>query len=505
MSIASPSEPARPTAAAGLPGFRPLAPEAPVRFSWAIFAMFLLLCLAVNYPGRLNEDSLQQLLGAADPGLRTDLHSPVVTWIWSLPAPLLGQPAGALLIQSLLLAFYAAMVPATLPRDPGGTAALAVEAVFKLALVVSAGFIIKDMLLVGLLLAGLAALQRARSRAWAAAAAGLLALALFVRPTNVVMAAIAAALVLALHAGSWRSYFAALLASGALLAALLSLYFGFNRHVAAARPGHAEIQLFLFDSAGISARTGKDLFAGLAPWPKGLADPRRCYTPYEAAIIAPWARCAGYAQAASTINALGPRVLPRWWLTNIASHPLAYAEHRLAFASYLLDPRETGRNHPVHGRAAGREPRHLYALNRTDRARLLQDAAGGRIAAEEIGWWKGNKAADLFAALGALVFGFRWMEVLGLLACAAVLASGLRARWRGRPAALAAQAAAALGIGNFAMHALLGIASQDRYLFPTVCCAAFALIALLRAPRPEGPRELPHPSFISSDVQFQPQ
>src|SRR5687768_12738907 len=120
------------TAARPLLDFGPAAPEAAVRFSWLIFAMFLILCVAVNYPGRLNEDSLLQLVGAADRGLLTDLHSPLVTWIWSLPAPVLGQPAAALLVQSLLLACYAAMVPAALPRDARGVAALAIETVFKL-------------------------------------------------------------------------------------------------------------------------------------------------------------------------------------------------------------------------------------------------------------------------------------------------------------------------------------------------------------------------------------
>jgi hypothetical protein len=124
----------------------------------------------------------------------------------------------------------------------------------------------------------------------------------------------------------------------------------------------------------------------------------------------------------------------------------------------------------------------LYALNRPDRAERLDRAAAGRIAAGDLGWWRGNRAADLFAALGAVVFGFRWTELLSLIACAAVLASGLRGRARRRAVPLAASAAAAIGIGNFAMHAWLGVASQDRYLFPTVCCSAFALIALLRSP-----------------------
>ena len=59
--------------------------EAPgVRFQPLVFIAFTLLAVMTNYPGRLNEDSLGQLIGAANPLFLTDHHSPTVTWLWSL-------------------------------------------------------------------------------------------------------------------------------------------------------------------------------------------------------------------------------------------------------------------------------------------------------------------------------------------------------------------------------------------------------------------------------------
>src|SRR5688572_27456415 len=60
-----------------------------VRFSALLFTAFLIAAFGINYPGRMNEDSLWQFIGWANPEQMNDLHSPFVTWMWSLPAPLL--------------------------------------------------------------------------------------------------------------------------------------------------------------------------------------------------------------------------------------------------------------------------------------------------------------------------------------------------------------------------------------------------------------------------------
>jgi hypothetical protein len=40
--------------------------------------------------------------------------------------------------------------------------------------------------------------------------------------------------------------------------------------------------------------------------------------------------------------------------------------------------------------------------------------------------------------------------------------------------------AAALAVGNFVMHAAIGIGSQERYLYPTVFCGLFATLTTVR-------------------------
>jgi hypothetical protein len=458
-----------------------IAPQGIVRFNWVVFGLFFALCVAVNYPGRLNEDSLQQILGFADPRFLSDLHSPPVTLLWSLFSPLVGQPASALLVQSALLAFFAAVVPRPERWGWREAAAAALEALFKLSLVVSAGFIIKDMLLAGLLLSGVASLRRAGaelSRAWLIAAAACFALSLLVRPSNFVMLAVAAVLVLPLLAVSWRRWVVASAAMAVVLALSVPVYGGVNR-LLGAKPGHAEVQLFLFDSAGISARTGSNLFDRLEGWPRGLPDPRACYTPSEAAVMAPWGKCRGYARAGAALYSAERSRVIGWWLRNVATHPLAYAQHRLSFTGHLLDPLESARRHPVYSAALQGSRHHLYVLNDAARPDRFHAMARGRAAANGIGWWRSNRVAEGLGRFGSGVYEHRWTEALALLVSLGLLLWQWRRRVAGRPVHLAVAVAAGLCVGNVAMHGLLGVASQARYLFPTVCCVAYALLLLL--------------------------
>jgi hypothetical protein len=459
-----------------------IAPErTPVRFSWLIFCLFFILCVSVNYPGRLNEDSLQQLIGLHDRRYLTDVHSPVVTLIWSVFWPVAGQPASALIVQSALLSFFAAIVPKP-PRWGLREMVIATaESLFKLSLVISAGFIIKDVLFVGLLLAGLAAIRRAGpelARPWLVAGGGFFALSLLIRPTNFALLALASALVLPLLVRTLRGWILATAATVAVIASSVPIYSGINR-LLHAQPGHAEIQLLLFDSAGISSRTGQNLFKDLPGWPQGLPDPRNCYMPLDASIIAPWAPCKGYAEAGGAIYAADRSKVIGWWLRNIASHPIAYAQHRLTFTGFLLDPTESTRRHPAYRSQFRLGEHHFYALNSEDRVERFQKVAASRISVTDIGWWRTNRAAEGLVWFSSKVYEHRWTEAFALLLCLALLVWQWLRRWWGEPVHLAVAMAAALGIGNVAMHCLIGIASQPRYLFPTVCCAAFALLLAL--------------------------
>jgi hypothetical protein len=464
----------------------PFPPEPAVRFSAAAFLAFFVLCLAVNWPGRLNEDSLEQFIGFYNPAQLGDVHSPLIAYLWGLPAPFLAQPAAALVVQSALLAFFAAMLPSPFPRRGVALVHAAGEGAVKLSLVVLAGFVIKDVLLVGLLLAGLTCLQRAgvspRPARWLAGAACLFALSLAVRPTNFVMMAFAALAIVPLIVRTWRGRAAALGIAFAVLLITLPLSAAFNAYVVKARKDRAEIQLILFDLVGISARSGRDLVRELPRWPAGLPDPRGCYTPSEAAIMAPWSPCRGYSEAGRRAYSAGRRRVLAVWLRSIAEHPGAYVAHRLDFTRNLLDPVGAARGHPIYAAAAKDAPaRFLYALNQPSAAHRLAASTQGRIDPGRFLLWEDNPAARGFATLSSLVVGFRSVNVAALLVSLFLLGWTWARHLRERPLPpLTVPAAAALAAGNFVMHAFLGVASQARYLHPTIFCAAFAVLVALR-------------------------
>lgn len=464
----------------------PFPPEPAVRFSLAAFAIFLALCLAVNWPGRLNEDSLEQFIGFQNPGLLGDLHSPLVAWLWSLPAFLVGQPAAALIVQSALIAFYAAMLPSPLPRRGAALVHAAADAVVKLSLAILAGFVIKDVLLVGLLLAALACLQRSGSSPnpgrWLSAATLLFALSLAVRPTNFVMIAVMAVAVLPLVFRTWRGRAKALGIAFAALVMTLPLSALFNAYAVDARKDHAELQLILFDLSGISARTGRDLVRDLPGWPAGLPDPRLCYRPSEAAIIAPWSPCKGYAAASRAVYGTGRKRVLVFWMGSIVRNPIAYLSHRLDYTGNLLDPVGAARDHLVYS-AVAKDPtqRYLYALNQPSAERRLEAKTRGKIPPRQFLAWHETVAARGLAGFTGLTIGCRAAPAVSLLIALLLLGWTWVRHLRAKPRPpLTVPAAAALAVGNFLMHALVGVASQERYLYPTIYCAAFALLVAFR-------------------------
>lgn len=473
----------------GIGWLRAAQDEARVRFQPFVFLAFAVLCFWVNYPGRLNEDSLQQLIGAANREFLTDHHSPVVMWLWSLPTSLLGQPAGALFVQSLLLAFYAAVIPAQMPRSRRAILALTIEIPFKLSLVVSAGFIIKDILLVGLLLSMLAALQLAQSGrrrgVWLGISAALLIMITMVRPTNFVMLIVACAFWLPLVVRSVRAFAIAFAIVAVTLSVSLPLYDTLNRSVLRSYPTHIELHLFAFDVAGISAATGRNLFADVPGLPADLPPYTDCYKPHGASSFGPWGPCRGYVPALLRIgNSGGHDALRQWWQRAVTSHPLDYAKHRAAFTRHLLDSRQV--DEPAFARFIAAGLRHLYATNTRERAEDMRRITRDKVAPETFATWEGNSVLTGFATLRALLFDHRFTDLIALLVCVAAVAWHWQRRWRGLPFDAIAALAACIGIGNVVMYAVFGVASQGRFLLPTLCGAVFVAIAMLRSQRVAG-------------------
>jgi hypothetical protein len=281
----------------------------------------------------------------------------------------------------------------------------------------------------------------------------------------------AAALVLPFYIRSPRFYAASILAALAVGALAIPLNRLVDSKVFAARDLHPDKQLILFDLAGISVRTGQNAFAKVSGWPtKALPTPTSCYVPYMWDSFAHWAPCGGYASAYDRLD----RSLKQRWLEEIAAHPVDYLQHRFTYIDYLLESRD----HTTWGLDGqsvndATNPASLAQMH-TDMVQVHANRA--------IDVWQPSFATMPFRWLERSMFRFYKVQWVGLITCLAVLL--LSWIWRHNGVRLGAILPAALGVGNFSMLAVFGVADPGRYMLPTAGLAYLALLALL-APRNE--------------------
>ena len=438
-------------------------------FHWPVALGFAALCILVSYPGRLNADSLFSLIAASRSGVVNNWHSATLGWVWGLPGGLLGQPVAALAMQAILFGLFAGFLP-RLPSTRRGQIAMAGEILLRIVLAGSAGYVGKDAAIVLTMLIAVQLLRRwPRSGMGAGSAVALAlvtALFLLVKAPNFLVIVVAIALVLPFFVRSRLRY--AGLVAGALVLGVLAI--PLNRtvdHVVfAARDLHPDKQLVLFDLAGISVRTGENAFAAVPGWPTArLPTPAACFVPYMWDSFAPWAPCGGYARAYDALDG----ALTRRWIETIAAHPVAYAEHRLAYAGYLL----VSRDHATWGIAGQAINDATSPAAQVEMRAALIDMHSDR----PIGLWRPSMLTAPMRWLEASLFRFPKVQWAGLIACLAVLlASWLR---RADGVRFGAILAAALGTGNFAALAVFGVAEPGRYMWPTVALAYVALLAMI--------------------------
>lgn len=443
--------------------------DPPIEFVWPVFAAFTAICFAVGYPGRLNQDSLYAVITISARAELGNWHSPTLAWLWSLPGPLLGQPAGALLVQSLLLGLYSGFLP-RVPPTPRGWLALALALTFRLALVGGFGFIGKDIVVLGAMLVAIQLVQYRSTaglgHAHRVALAGLVGLVLLIKAPNFLTFVVALALILPFFLRSPGPY--AAIVVGALLVGMLSVPLdrAVDRHVFGAKDMHPDKQLVIFDLAGISMRTHSNAFASVAGWPTSRLPPiGRCYLPYMWDAFAPWGPCSGYSAAFDRLDA----PLKRRWATEILAHPLAYAAHRLTYTGYLLrsqDHRSWGLggnavNDATSAASIG-ETREMMARLKADRPVRL---------------WRPGIATRPFRWLEARLLRYPTIHFVAILGSLAMLLHGWLQRRDG--VRLGALLAVGLGLGNVAMLVVFGVADPARYLLPTTCLFYAALLALI--------------------------
>lgn len=110
-----------------------------------------------------------------------------------------------------------------------------------------------------------------------------------------------------------------------------------------------------------------------------------------------------------------------------------------------------------------------------------------------VGLWRPSAATDAMRWLERLLFKFPKAQGAGLIACLSVLLLSCIRRNDG--VRFGAILSAGLGVGNFAMLVVFGVADPGRYMLLTIGLAYVALLALM-APVREARPNLPSPADL---------
>ena len=219
-----------------------------------------------------------------------------------------------------------------------------------------------------------------------------------------------------------------------------------------AERSHIQSALFVFDLAGISARTGRDASEGLLP---GLqASLPHCYSPRQWDAYYLDVQCTPINTAARllALDDQGRSMLTRVWIGQIAHHPAAYLRHRARNFGCLI--------------RLGCYDSEVMSLGWAPRP---WDEPDMRVTPAARIW---AAAADLMWR-GPLGYGVLWIALL----LAEFGAAAWRLRRRGfEPLPYAALALAAAGLSYALSFAVAGVSDQMRYLHPVM------LLAVMTAP-----------------------
>ncbi len=297
------------------------------------------LTLRVFYPGVMTYDAWYVHSDIAA-GRAGDWQSPLMTALWAVIEPLApGSASMFLFIAALYWLAFAALGLALTRRSPWlGLAAVAVA--LAPPAFVFAGIIWRDILLAAswLLAAALALAVAERPRDAVRLAVQVLALALLafgflLRPNGLFAAPILAAYLI------WPARFevrraAILYVPAAIVLALLVplVYYV----MLDAKRQHVVHSIFVFDLGGITHFTGENQFPVKWSADESAMLTGSCYHPTDWDIY--WTRqpCLFVMKKLEAEKIFGSRELTEAWLRALATHPLAYLEHRSAVMAHFL-------------------------------------------------------------------------------------------------------------------------------------------------------------------------
>ncbi len=293
----------------------------------------------VQWPGIAAYDTVKQYEQALA-GVYDDWHPPVMAWLWSRLLVMGAGGTGPMLLAQLGLYWVGlGLLGAGLARSAAPRSAWLVLLAGLSPLVADWMLVVvKDSQMIGATVAATGIVgwyrlqKRAVPRAAAVLAGVLLTYAVLVR-ANSVFAVVPLAFSL-LHWCGVRRWWAraVLMLVGTLLALLASNLV--NHSLLGASRSHVERTLPLFDLVGIAHFAPLSAPPGLSEDEWAEAERKQCYTPFYWDSFGDPKRCGELGD--ELVSPDGPSHLIRDWVTTIAAHPLAYAEHRLAHLNATL-------------------------------------------------------------------------------------------------------------------------------------------------------------------------
>jgi hypothetical protein len=453
-----------------------------LRFKWRLYAALVAAAWLINYPGRLNWDSYDMLTQAEAVEVLSDWHSPAVTWLWSLFAPVLGQPAGALLVQSLLIFVYPVVLWMKRDRTPVGFGIAHLVffvgyTILVLSLLPLTGQIIKDVILVGLILCLLSIVHlnsevrdNVSAWCWCTFYSPIALLILLVRPSNFIIILFPLISVANIVFGKSLRFviFSALIFVGCVISVPVTSLF--TKLVFGAKYARTEYSLMIFDVAGISSQVKVNFFAELPTWPTDqIPRPWDCYTPSGWEPFG-WGKCSKYVDLVDTRMAeIGTIPVMRWWANTILRHPYSYIKHRLSYFTQLMV-------NPT--RIFPRVSSSTDASNSPDgsRVREIYDRYGIDTT-QSFQMWKPTIRYRPFELVSRLFFS-RTIGIATLLTCMISLVWCWHKMLSNRRCDMVMLVSSAIGVGNVFMLLLCGISPQLRYLLPSTVCGAVSALRL---------------------------
>ena len=291
------------------------------------------------WPGIAVYDTVRQYEQAFG-GEIDDWHPPVMARLWELLLALhIGGSGPLLLLQLGLYWGGIGLIAAALARTGARRAALATLLAGLSPLVVDwLVVVVKDAQMVAAMVGatGLVGWYRLQGRALPRFAVALIVLllgyAMLVR-INAVFAVVPLALAL----GGWAGLRRWTARAGLLLALTLLAIGGadvVNHAVLGAERSHVERTQPIFDLAGIAHHAGLRTMPGVPEREWAEAERKRCYMPFYWDPFGDPARCGAISRRFVDVG--GPSPILRDWIVAIATHPIAYAEHRLAHLNATL-------------------------------------------------------------------------------------------------------------------------------------------------------------------------